>query len=136
MYSTIAGTGGTEGDEQVNIGYGTTSKKNLTTSVSSLKINKNEIQTYSNIYDYLRGRVPGLNVVGQGSETKIIIRGISTIYAGTDPLILVDGVQTTDISWVRPADVTNVEVLKDAASCAMYGVQGANGVILITTRKK
>ena len=136
FYSTFTIPVGGALDEDVNIGYGSTSKKNLTTSVSSLKINKDEILTYSNIFDYLRGRVPGLNVMGQGSDAKIIIRGVATINGSTDPLIIVDGVQTTDISWVRPADVRNVEVLKDAASCAMYGVQGANGVILITTGRK
>ena len=125
-----------EGDEQVNIGYGSTRRKEVTSSVSSVKINRNEIMAYSDMYEYLEGRVPGLQVLGSGANAKIIIRGVATIQGSSDPLIMVDGVPVTDLSHVRPEEVKSVEVLKDAASCAIYGSQGANGVILITTRNK
>ena len=137
LYSTMSVISGLDdGEEEVNIGYGSTSRKNLTSSVSSVKINRNEISTYSDIYEYLRGRVPGVEISGSGANTKIVIRGIATVYGSSDPLILVDGVRVTDLSTVRPGDVKSVEVLKDAASCAIYGAQGANGVILIKTRDR
>ena len=101
-----------------------------------MRINRNEISTYSDKYEYLRGRVPGVEVSGSGANAKIVIRGVATVYGSSDPLILVDGVEITDLSTVRPGDVKSVEVLKDAASCAIYGVQGANGVILIKTRDR
>ena len=114
-------------DKVVNIGYGTQSRDKVTTSVSSVDVKKNEIQTYSTIYDYLRGRVPGVMVT---ADNRIIIRGVGTNSDNTDPLILVNGVQVTDISGIRPADVQSVDVIKDGSS-AIYGMQGANGVILI-----
>ena len=116
-------------DEQVEVGYGTQSKRNLTTSVSNLKVRKNESQTYTDMYDYLRGRVPGVTVT---SDKRIFIRGISTNSDNTDPLILVDGVQVTDLSTLNPAFVESVDVIKDGSS-AIYGMQGANGVIIIKT---
>ena len=137
LYSTLAtvSPGETMNEELVNIGYGDINKKGLTSSVSSLKINKDDIATYSTIFDYIKGRVPGVQVMGNGRDARVIIRGISTVNGSNDPLILVDGNQTDDISWITPTSVKSVEVLKDAASCAIYGVQGANGVILITTIK-
>jgi len=114
-------------EEAVDIGYGTQSRDKVTTSVSTVKVNKNEVQTYSTIYDYLRGRVPGVMVT---TDNRIIIRGVGTNSDNTDPLILVNGVQVTDISSIRPADVQSVNVIKDGSS-AIYGMQGANGVILI-----
>ena len=113
----------------VDIGYGVQDRDQVTTSVSNLKVRKNEIQTYSNIYDYLRGRVPGVQVT---SDNRIIIRGIGTNSNNTDPLILVDGVETTDISTLDPIYVESVDVIKDGSS-AIYGMQGANGVIIIKT---
>lgn len=116
----------------VDIGYGVVDRKDVTTSVSRLNVERNEVQTYSSIYDYLRGRVPGVTV---GADNRIIIRGIGTNTDNTDPLILVDGVPMTDISGINPTDVQSVDVIKDGSS-AIYGMQGANGVIIITTRKK
>lgn len=121
-------------DVQVDIGYGTTKKKNLTTSVSKVDINDKEISGYSNMYDYLRGKVPGVNVIGKGANVKIQIRGINSINCPTDPLILVDGIEVSDLNMINPNDVKSVSVLKDA-SASMYGSRGANGVILITTKR-
>jgi len=116
-------------NDEVNIGYGTVKKGDLTTAVSNVQVRKTDAQTYTSMYDYLRGRVPGVTVT---SDNRIIIRGISTNSNATDPLILVDGVPVSDISNLNPADVKSVDVIKDGSS-AIYGVQGANGVILITT---
>ena len=116
-------------DDTVDIGYGTQSRRETTTAVSNLKVRKTEAQTYSDIYAYLQGRVPGVMVT---SDKRIIIRGIGTNSDATDPLILVDGVETTDLSGINPADVKSVDVIKDGSS-AIYGMQGANGVIIIKT---
>lgn len=119
-----------QNDDQVEVGYGTQSKRNMTTAVSNVKVKKTDSQTYSDMYAYLRGRVPGVMVT---SDNRIIIRGIGTNSDATDPLILVDGVQTSDLSSINPADVKSVDVIKDGSS-AIYGMQGANGVIIIKTR--
>ena len=118
-------------DDQVDVGYGTQSKRTTTTAVSNLKVRKTESQTYSDMYDYLRGRVPGVTVT---SDKRIIIRGIGTNSDNTDPLILVDGVQVSDLSGINPSDVSSVDVIKDGSS-AIYGMQGANGVVIIKTRR-
>ena len=105
-------------------------KDNSAYSISKLKIKEKEIASYNSIYDYINGRIPGVQVNG----TKIIIRGVGSINGETDPLILVDGIQTSDISYLNPNNVADITVLKDA-SASIYGVQGANGVILITTKR-
>ena len=116
-------------NDSVDIGYGTQDRDHLSTSVSNVKVKKNEAQTYSNMYDYLRGRVPGVQVT---SDNRIIIRGIGTNSNNTDPLILVDGVEVTDLSNIDPAFVKSVDGIKDGSS-AIYGMQGANGVVIIKT---
>ena len=115
--------------EKVDIGYGTQDKDQLTTSVSNVKVRKEEAQTYSDMYEYLRGRVPGVQVT---SDNRIIIRGIGTNSGNTDPLIIVDGVEVSDLTGVDPMFVKSVDVIKDGSS-AIYGMQGANGVIIIKT---
>ena len=116
-------------DDGIDIGYGVQDKDHVTTAVSNVKVKKTEAQTYANMYDYLRGRVPGVQVT---SDNRIIIRGIGTNSDKTDPLILVDGVEVTDLSTLDPAYVKSVDVIKDGSS-AIYGMQGANGVIIIKT---
>ncbi len=118
------------GDELLNYGYGKVKKKDNTASISKLKVERGT--SYSDIYDYIRGRVPGVVVKG----TSIVIRGINSLNASSDPLILVDGVEVTDISSISPESVDSIEVLKDAASTSLYGFRGANGVILITLRRQ
>lgn len=120
----------TSKDDVLNIGYGNQIKDHNTYSISKLEVKEKEIASYNSIYDYISGRIPGVQVTG----TRIVIRGVGTITGETDPLILVDGVQTDDISYINPNDVADVTVLKDA-STSIYGVQGANGVILITTKR-
>lgn len=98
-------------------------------AVTSLKVNEKEQKSYSSIYDYLRSRVPGLLIRG----TDISIRGINSVNSSTRPLILIDGVEVTDVSNLSPYDVESVEVIKDSAT-ALYGFRGSGGVILIKTK--
>ena len=82
------------------------------------------------MYEFLQGKVPGVQVMG----TTIRVRGTNSINSSSDPLILVDGLEMSDISNLNPNDVDSVEVIKDG-SASIYGVRGANGVILIKTKK-
>lgn len=116
-------------EEFVNTGYTKERKKNATSSVGNIKVSQGS--GYTSIYEYIKGRVAGVDVNG----TTIRIRGERSIYGGNDPLILVDGMETPDISGISPDMVESIDVLKDASSTAMYGSRGANGVLIITTRK-
>lgn len=118
-------------DSDVNLGYSTVKQKDLTYSVSNVGVKENEASAYRDIYEYLQGRVAGVQVT---PDKRIIIRGVNTINAGGDPLILVDGVETPDISDLNFHDIKSIDVLKDG-SAAIYGLRGANGVLLITTKR-
>ena len=118
-------------DSEVNLGYSTVKQKGLTYSVSNVGVKENEASAYRDIYEYLQGRVAGVQVT---QDKRIIIRGVNTINAGGDPLILVDGVETPDISDLNFHDIKSIDVLKDG-SAAIYGLRGANGVLLITTKR-
>ncbi len=115
------------GSETVNIGYGTARRDAVTGSVGKVKNDNN--RAYSNIYEFLQGKVPGVMVSGQ----SIRIRGTGSINSNNEPLILVDGIEMSDISTINPMDVDSVDVIKDGSS-SIYGVRGANGVVLIKTK--
>jgi TonB-dependent starch-binding outer membrane protein SusC len=134
-------------DDVVVIGYGTIKKSDLTGSVASVASGDIEKTKPANIELGLEGRVPGLIVTANsgapGSEAIIRVRGIGTVN-NNNPIYVVDGmlVDNSDpnnpagnISFLNPADISSIEVLKDASAQAIYGSRGANGVILITTRK-
>ena len=118
-------------DREVEVGYGTTPKENLTHSVASIGVKENEIQGYRDIYEYLEGRVAGVEVT---PDKRIIIRGLGTFNGSSDPLILVDGQEMQDISSINPNELKSIDILKDS-STAIYGVRGANGVILIRLKR-
>ena len=119
-------------DENLNVGYGTAKKSEYTMSVSALDVNDREITNCNTIYEYLAGRLPGVQLT---DENHLIIRGKTTLRANTDPLFVVDGVAMNDISFLNPNDVKRVEILKDSAA-AIYGMRGANGVIVIDTKSE
>lgn len=121
-------------DDSVYVGYGYIKRKNLTTSVSKVDVVDIQMKGYTSIGEYLKGRVPGLQVMKAGSGYKYLIRGVSSINSPTDPLFIVDGVEVNDIDHINPSDVARVEVLKDA-SASIYGNRGACGVIIITTKR-
>jgi TonB-dependent SusC/RagA subfamily outer membrane receptor len=117
-------------DEEVNVGYGTVKKRDLSHPVSSLQVKGDEVRTYRDMYEYLEGRVAGVMVT---TGKRIVIRGVNTINGSSDPLIIVDGAECQDLSTINPNDVKSVDILKDSAA-AIYGVRGANGVIVITMK--
>ena len=122
-------------EEPVNVGYGSVDRDKLTYSVSQLDVDEKDISHYSNIWDYMRSRVPGVEIgeAVAGGTPDIVIRGKNSINSPTQPLIMLDGIETSDISSLNPNDVASISVLKDA-SAAIYGSRGGNGVILITTK--
>lgn len=126
-------------DELVVVGYGTMRKSDVTGSISTAK-GSDIIKSQSfNALEGLRGKAAGVNIfsnTGQpGGETRVIIRGISTINASASPLYVVDGVVMSNFQFLNPNDIESIEVLKDASSAAIYGARGANGVILVTTKR-
>lgn len=115
------------GDEMVNTGYGKTKKKNLTQSVGQVSKNRmKEARYYSNIYEMIKGEVPGVTVSG----TSIRIRGASSIMASNEPLFVVNDSPVNSISGISPHDVKSINILKGSAA-AIYGSRGTNGVIVI-----
>jgi TonB-linked SusC/RagA family outer membrane protein len=126
-------------DEVVVIGYGTQKRSSVTGSVSKFQNEKLNELAVSRVDQALQGKIAGVNIQNTSSEAgttpKITIRGISSITAGNNPLIIVDGQPNQDgLGSLNMADIQSVEVLKDAASAAIYGSRGASGVIIVTTK--
>ena len=128
-------------DEVVVIGFGEAKKADLTGSVATVKMQDVENTATISVDQALQGRVAGadiMSVSGDPTEgTSIRIRGSRSITAGNEPLIVVDGVMNAvqDLSDLNSSDIESISVLKDASSTAIYGSQGANGVIIVTTRQ-
>jgi TonB-linked SusC/RagA family outer membrane protein len=126
--------------EVVVVGYGTQKRADLTGSVGSVSAKTLQDRPQTNLEQELSGRIAGVNVSSNsgepGGDTKIRIRGYSSINTSTDPLYVVDGIIWTEGgNSINPNDVASIDVLKDASSTAIYGTRGANGVILITTKR-
>ncbi|MBL4653602.1 MAG: TonB-dependent receptor [Flavobacteriales bacterium] len=141
-------------DELIVIGYGTKQKRDVTGSISTIRSEDLENAVTPSIDQALQGKAAGVQItsasgVAGGGSTKIQIRGTNSINAGSQPLIVVDGVPinnadiganvlgsgTNGLADINMDDVASIDILKDAASAAIYGARGANGVILITTKK-
>ena len=124
--------------EIVIVGYGTQKKAVLTSSVSSIKGEDLAKEPIANATQALQGKAAGVQIIASdapGAASTVIIRGLGTIQGGRDPLYVVDGVLTGNINNINTSDIETMNVLKDAASLAIYGNRGANGVIIITTKK-
>lgn len=128
-------------NEVVVIGYGTSKKVDLTGSVASVKMADIEDTPMVSIDQALQGKVAGVDVMSTtgepGASSSIRVRGTRSIEATNEPLIVVDGVMDAvqDLNEINPADIESINVLKDASSTAIYGSRGANGVVMITTKK-
>ncbi|MFO7674631.1 MAG: SusC/RagA family TonB-linked outer membrane protein, partial [Lutibacter sp.] len=125
-------------EEVVVVGYGTQKKAILTSSVSIIKGEDLSKEPVTNAAQALQGKAAGIQIIASdapGSASTVIIRGLGTIQGGRDPLYVVDGILTNNINNINTSDILTMNVLKDAASLAIYGNRGANGVIIITTKK-
>lgn len=126
-------------DEVVVVGYGTQQKSHLTGSVTKVNIDGLDENAVPRLDQALMGRTAGVQILNTTSEVgaspEITIRGGSSYSANTAPLVIVDGFEMSDgLEVINPADVASIEILKDAASAAIYGSRAANGVIMITTK--
>ena len=126
-------------DELVVIGYGVVKKRDLTGSVASIKSDDLKNVASSNAMQAMQAKIPGMDLQQSsgesGSGVSINLRGARSMLASNNPLILVDGVAYGSTLDLNPSDIESMEVLKDASSTAIYGTRGANGVIIITTKR-
>lgn len=127
-------------NEVVVIGFGTTTKKELTGSVTSVSKDELKSGNFSDPIQMLQGQIAGLNIARPdgGDPTggfEIQLRGLTTMKGGSGPLIVIDGVEGGTLSNLNPNDIETIDILKDGSAAAIYGTRGTNGVILVTTRK-
>ncbi|WP_242696004.1 TonB-dependent receptor [Desertivirga brevis] len=126
-------------NEVVVVGYGTVRKRDLTGSVASVKGAEIAEVPSASIIESIQGKVPGVDITrssgSASSGVNITVRGNRSISATNGPLFIVDGVQYSEIQDINPNDIESMDILKDASSTAIYGSRGANGVIIITTKK-
>ena len=124
----------TQMDEVVVIGYGTTTKKEVTGSISSLKEESFVKGNISNPMQLLQGQVAGMNIVkpdggDPNGEFKVQLRGMTTLSGGASPLVVIDGIIGGSLESVNPEEIESIDVLKDGSAAAIYGTRGTNGVI-------
>lgn len=126
-------------DDVVVIGYGTQKRGNLTGSIASVSGKILEKVQTTSVGEAIVGKLPGVQVTtvdgSPDAEIKILVRGGGSITQDNSPLIILDGFEVSSLNDVPPTDIESIEVLKDAASTAIYGARGANGVILVTTKR-
>ena len=124
-------------EETVVIGYGVQKKSDVTGAIASVKESDLENRTTTDVAQALQGKAAGVQIVNAsgapGSSSSIQIRGYSS-NSRTTPLMIVDGLKVNDISYLDPEAIASIEILKDAASAAIYGVEAGNGVVLVTTK--
>ncbi|MEO7991804.1 MAG: TonB-dependent receptor [Chryseolinea sp.] len=125
-------------EDVVVVGYGVQKKSDITGATGSVKGEELMRQPVLTATQAMQGKIAGVQIISSGqpgSSPQVRIRGVGTTFSGTNALYVVDGVLTDDISNINTADIVDMNVLKDASSAAIYGSRGANGVIIITTRK-
>ncbi len=125
--------------EVVVVGYGTTSKKELTSAITTVKAEQFNAGVVATPADLLEGKVAGLNITNDGnpnSVATVTLRGPSSLRAtGSTPFYVIDGVPGADFNLLAPADIASIDVLKDASASAIYGTRATNGVIIVTTKR-
>jgi TonB-linked SusC/RagA family outer membrane protein len=125
--------------EVVVYGYGTQKKSDLTGSISSISGKELDLQSIKRADQALQGKVSGVYIQNTdgapGGKTTVRVRGSNSILGGNNALVVVDGVQDVSLEKINPSDIESIEVLKDASSTAIFGARGANGVIIVTTKK-
>lgn len=126
-------------EQIVVIGFGTQKKKDITGAIATMNTKDIEDRPVTQLASAMEGKMAGVEIVKSSGQPQagfsIRVRGTSTITAGSNPLYILDGVPTENISELNPSDIQSISVLKDAASAAVYGSSGANGVVLITTKR-
>ena len=124
--------------EVVVMGYVTQDRQNLTSATAPVNVEAAKKAPVATITEAIQGRTPGVQINNSGTPGQgpnVVIRGAGTLYSGSNPLYVVDGAWTDNIRDLNPQDIASLNILKDASSTAIYGSRGANGVIIITTRR-
>lgn len=138
-YYAVTMTGSlTSLNDVVVVGYGRSSRKALTSAITTIKPDDLNRGAISDVGQLLQGKVPGLNISSSGDPNRaaaVILRGASTINSPQGPFYVIDGIPGADISIVAPDDIASIDVLKDAAATAIYGNRASNGVIMVTTKR-
>jgi len=124
----------TKTNRELATGYGYINSQDLNYAMSNLEQENNEFCNYTNIYDLLVGRFPGVMVQRTATGGSVIIRGGTSINMSNEALYVVDGGVTTNIDYIHPCDIRSINVLKDA-STSIYGTRGSNGVVVIETKR-
>ena len=125
-------------DEIVVVGYGKSSRKNLSSAITTIKPEDLNRGAIGDVGQLLQGKVAGLNITASGDPNRpaaIILRGHSTINSPAGPFYVIDGIPGADINAVAPDDIASMDILKDASATAIYGNKAANGVIMVTTKR-
>lgn len=126
-------------EEVVVTGYAVEKKSDITGAISIIKTDDLDQVSTPNVISKLQGKVPGLTLTSSGvpggNDTQISIRGLTSVFGGTGPLWVIDGVQTTSPAGLNSNDIESIQVLKDAASAGIYGTEAARGVIIVTTKQ-
>jgi len=128
--------------DSVSVGYGKQARKNVTGAVSSVNTESQRDNSAMQLEQLIQGRVSGVEIIRlDGARISLRIRGATSVNASTEPLYVIDGMKvhaesfTDAMAGINPGDVASIEVLKDAGATAIYGSEGANGVVIVTTRR-
>jgi TonB-dependent SusC/RagA subfamily outer membrane receptor len=124
----------TKANRQLATGYGYIDAEDLTYAMNHMEQENNEFCNYSNIYELIKGRFPGVTASSTATGGAIYIRGQNSLNLSTEALYVVDGTIASTIEWVHPCNVRSIDVLKDGMA-AIYGSRGANGVVVIETKR-
>ncbi len=126
-------------EDLVVVGYGVTKKRDLAGAISQIKADDVKAGIVTNTAQMIKGRAAGVQVrqgsLEPGGNITVRVRGASSISSNNEPLYVIDGIQYSTGNQISPEDIASMEILKDAAATAIYGARGANGVVIITTRK-
>ena len=128
-------------DEVVVVGYGSMTRKDVTSSITTVKADKLNVGTYTDPAQLLQGKVPGLSITQSsdpnGGTSSIQLRGASSLRSGAamEPYYVIDGVPGVSLATIAPEDIESIDILRDATATAIYGSKAANGVIIVTTKK-
>ena len=126
--------------DPVPVAYGTMERKNITGAVTSVEVPEHLAGRYATLADMLQGQAAGVEVRRTAAGVSVRIRGIGTFNGSAEPLYVVDGMPILSIGGggpsISPHDIARIEILKDAGALSLYGSRGANGVIVITTKRR
>lgn len=124
----------TKSNRDIATGYGYISQQDLNYAVSHLTQENNEFCNYTNIFELIKGRFPGVTVQTTAIGGAVYVRGGTSVNMSNEALYVVDGGPTMDINYLSPCDIRSIDVLKDA-SASIYGTRGSNGVVVIETKR-